>query len=250
MRHHPWTIGILLVILFTTLTTTPAWSASNVIQQLLRGDLPLALTYSQENVSHYKALTANLPIGGPLDGDGVLNVLNAGFHLCATAQIQAMMGDSKAAEESISEAEEYAKNWSAFYNSPILVWSDVIEVTEGFQMEKAGNIDPAKKVYAEHPSRYTLSRLAFLFLLESDDNEATHWARETLAVDPKNPTAHVVLAAISEKKGDRSNALRSYENALRYMKTGEERHIFLPVYYAEYPTAKKAIERLTGVSSP
>ena len=182
IKGNPRKIFTALVALLSMLVSTQIYAETrnspvscqpaNIGKQLAKGDVAQALEYSQACVSFYKSSTETLPSDCALSGCGMLDVLSVGYYYCASAQIQATMGDFKAAQNSLHNAEESALRWSNFYNSFLVDWPTVIDATKGFVMEKSGKVDLAKKWYEEHPSSYTLGRLSILLLSEGKYEDA------------------------------------------------------------------------------
>jgi tetratricopeptide (TPR) repeat protein len=217
---------------------------SYTCEQLLNCDLTSALKQSQECVSVYKASMAGLPKNGSLTGSQWLSILEVAYHLCSTAQIQAMIGDMKAAEQSLKDADQVVHDWSDWFNSPLISWSQDYDVTKGFLLEKSGKVAEARRWYEAHPSGRTFSRLAMLALSDSNMSAASDWAHKALADDPKNATAYVALGMIFENNKNKSEALRSYEAASRLLSKDRHPNDFMPVIFAECKAAKDGIERV------
>lgn len=209
---------------------------------LVKGDQASALKSSERCVDTYKA---DAPKKGKYDltSEEWLAVISLAHHFCGTAQVQAMMGKQADAAKSIEEAEKVHDDWSGWFDNPLIDWKPVIEVTKGFALEEAGDIKAAKRWYIDHPSDYTRGRLAVL-AVSSNIDEARQYARDLLTHNPKNPTAHAVLAAIMEKSGNQDGALAEYRSALKQMSKEELQNEFLPVVVAESAAVNLAIARL------
>jgi tetratricopeptide (TPR) repeat protein len=208
---------------------------------LVQGDRRAALKYSEVCVATYKAAA---PTGkDALTASEGTTVFLLAYHLCARAQVEAMLGQQEDSAKSIKEAEQLQDDWPGWFGSPLILWRPVIEITKGFALEKAGKIEEAKRWYLDHPSEYTQARLGVLALPFSAD-EAKQYAQEVLKDHPKNPTAHAVLGSVFEKSGNKSEALAEFRTSLEDMSQDELKNEFMPVVVAESGAVKLAIARL------
>jgi hypothetical protein len=211
---------------------------------IVANDLNGALKYSEECVAYHMAESPKNP-NTPVPF-GLLHVLEWGFHLCGRAQVQAMMGDKTGADASIKEAEKVSGgDWKPSFDFSMNNWPETIEPTIGFVLEKSGDIEGAKHWYFEHRSNYATERLAVLALYDSNIQDAARYAGELLAGGAKDPTAHVVMGAVLETKGEKTEALAEYQIGLHQMTREELDHNFFPIVVAESSRAKLAIARLT-----
>ena len=201
---------------------------------LVEGDTSLALKITQACIDEYRANSSNS------------SVFYVGYYFCAKSQIEAMAQDLDASARSLAEAEDYARDHASWFNSPLLNWSDVLVATKGLQLEKDGNTVAATKLYTEHKGHRSYSRLALLALKDGKDVEAERLARQSLALDKSYPTAHFVIAALNEKRGEQSEAVAEYRSALAFMvgPDNPEPNDFLPVRVAENALTKTALRRL------
>jgi len=213
--------------------------------RIVNNDLNGALNVSRACVAHFKATVTKSPKEA-LTGYEWLDLLSWAYHLCAQAQVQAMMGDRAGADASIKAAEDVYRDWRPWFDSPVVDWASVIDATKGFVLEKSGNIDAAKRWYLEHRSEYATGRLAVLALSDPNNDDAIRYARGLLAVGAKNPTAHVVMGAVLESRGQKAEALTEYQTAVHQMTKAELQNEFLPIAVAESARAKSAIARLTA----
>ena len=204
-------------------------------------------------IEYYRDLTAGLSPHTGLNGWQWLHVVLVGYHLANASQIAAEMGRHAAAADFIDEARSHAGLWSNFFETPLVRWDDIINVTIGFQLERKGAIEEAKRWYETHPDTHTYARLAAIALSEQNAREATDRAAQALELHPRNLTAMIVLAAIAEKdeygvvSGIERDAIAEVKKIL---KQSNFTYQYMPVYYGEIWWAKVWIEDLGTIGMP
>ena len=194
-----------------------------IYQNLLNGEPARALADLQQCAESYKSKTGHLTPGDALKPSEWSDVLTLSKFQCAVVQINAINGNHKAAAALLSEIKKNSQSW--WHTNQFISdgWRTLIEATEGFLIEAKADLPSAKQWYAAHPSRYTLGRLAVLQLSESRHEAAWESAQKALALDFGSASAHYVVGAISEIRGDLSQARKSFEAANRSIAGDSER---------------------------
>ena len=195
-----------------------------IYRNLLNGEPARALADLQQCAESYKSKTSHLTPGDALKQSEWLDVLTLSRFQCAVVQINAINGNHKAAAALLSEIKKNSQSW--WHTNQLFIgdgWRTLLEATEGFLIEAKADLPSAKQWYAAHPSRYTLGRLAVLQLSESLHEAAWESAQKALALDFGSASAHYVVGAISEIRGDHSQARKSFEAANRSIAGDSER---------------------------
>jgi len=211
---------------------------------------------NRDCIEHYRDLTAGLSPQMEVGGWHWLNVLNVGYHLATGSQIAAEMGRHTSAAEFIDEAKSHADLWNEFFESPLVRWDHIINVTIGFQLERKGALEDAKRWYESHPGEHTYARLAAIALAEQNTGEAKEWAYKALKIgspNPQNLTAMIVLAGVAEE--DENGIVSSIEREAiaeikKILKQDWPHNQFMPVYFGEIWWAKEWIERMGTIGMP
>lgn len=143
------------------------------------------------------------------------------YQLAVGSQIAAEMGQFQAAEDMLSRARSYFRTT----NPSSIAWTEIINLTEGFYLEKMGRTYDAEKLYEQNQDEHTLARLAVLAMHRGDKTAAVDWAARSLGRNPKNLTSQIVLASVSSPASLPS--LRELSNSVPQESQSQ------PAYYAE-----------------
>lgn len=149
-----------------------------------------------------------------------------------TAQILAMQGKLDAARDRIVKAESLRENF---------LIASIEAPTRAFLRERSLSTDEAIAFYQTNTESDARARLAILYLDRNQATAAADAARSSLKVDPKNPTALIVLGALLEKT-DPTEALVTYKKAVASAAAGNPSMSLIK--YLELPRATAAITRL------
>jgi len=149
-----------------------------------------------------------------------------------TAQILTMQGKLDAARDRIVKAESLPENF---------LIASIEASTRAFLQERSISIDEAIAFYQSNKESDARARLAILYLDRNQATAAADAAGSSLTVDPKNPTALIVLGALLEKT-DPTEALATYKRAVASAAGGNPSMSLIK--YFELPRATAAITRL------
>lgn len=172
-----------------------------------------ALAQSEICVADYRAEKSNY------------RTLEVYYHY-VNAQLHALLGNFDLARQERENGDVGAR----FYGPGLFCDCGVSTATEGFLLEKRGDIAGARRAYLENPrSSYALGRLALLALQDKDDRAARLWARQ--GVLSGDATSSVVLGALEDLAGQRWLAIGHFITAKQVL--AGTRNNFLPIHFAE-----------------
>lgn len=162
----------------------------------------------------------------------------------ATAQILIAQGKFDAASARIAKAEILKR--SKFLDLDVLE-NEHENLTKGFLLERSGRQNEAVLFYLLIAEPYAHARLAIIYLDRGQTDDAAEAAWTAFDRDPANPTASVVLGALTEKTNP-SFSLFLYKNAIASASRGDPTlrsdPSTTPLYYLELYRAIAAIARL------
>lgn len=197
-----------------------------VARRTYEGDYDRALAFSEECAESHMRLVN--PVGLVLDSSTfgvsqrVSSAIWAPAFLAATSQLQALIGNTNAAETTLARAEQFLTTWPGF-RSPLIETQSVRELlaaTRGFIAERAGRIPASTSAY-QGAGAVGASRRAVIALSQGDDTQAA-----TLAISAKASiqatrlrwtehaatlaTALAVEGSLAELRGDPYRAFSRY----------------------------------------
>ncbi len=156
-----------------------------------------------------------------------------GYYL-ATAQILTAQGNFDGARERIAKAVELPKT--------VLVPLDYLEeTTQGYLLERLGQLDDAVHFYRRLDNPGAQIRLAKIYLDRGQTSDALETIRASIKASPNDPGAYAVLGQIFERSGS-TNALDQYKTAMALAAQGNPS--IVPLVYIEVHEAKVGIARL------
>lgn len=204
-----------------------------VVQSTFDGDYDRALALSQECAESHMRLVN--PAGLVLDSSpgSTQSAFSAGWafaFLCASAQLQALTGDTGTAQTTLERAERFLNTWPGFRSFLVETKTaqEMLAATRGFIEERAGRIGASTLAY-ESAGEVGASRRAVIALSQKNDAQAAALANraknivETAKIlagmnASPLPTALAVLGALAELRGDPFEAFGRYYDSEQEMR--------------------------------
>jgi hypothetical protein len=209
-----------------------------VLQRTYDGDYDGALALSEECAeSHMRLVDPAGLVLDPAIPSSFQSAYSAGWayaFLCATAQLQALTGNTRAAETTLARAEQFLNTWPGFHNFLVATDLEILSATRGFIEERAGRITASTLAY-QSAGEVGASRLAVIALSQGDDAQAAVLAiKARTGVEARRlsigviatalPTALAVQGSLAELRGD------PYEAFYRYYASEQEMRRMLEPY--------------------
>lgn len=180
------------------------------------------------------ALALALPCAEQLESVGknptwIDTLIALGWRL-DVAQLQAILGDTVAADHSLFKAREWATLYSLDKTSFLVDPLGSINITRGFLLERRGDLQGAKHIYGQAPpTAYLAGRLGRV-LIESKDMKGLGYIGEELARDG-SALAFADLGVFAASSNDHEHAVYWFQKALDELRKKPYANEFTPIVY-------------------